>query len=606
MFPVLKVMLAMLTPADRRRAWPILAVTVFMALFETLGIASIMPFIAVLANPEVVDGNRYLSALERGLGLGTRTNFLIFLGAASFLLLLTSTALRAATLWAQLRFTSHQAHRFSLRLIAGYLSQPYQWFLSRHTSKLSTDILSEVAVVMQTGFFPAMVMIANAAVSVSLLVLLLAVDPALAVATALLLGSAYVGVYLAVRRRMESLGEARLLANRERYRAVAEAFGGIKDVKVTGTERTFVRSFEIPSLETARKSVAASILSEMPSFAMQATVFGGMILVLLYLLAAYGSVQGALPVVALYALAGYRLMPALQSLYRSAAQLRVIEPAVAALQQGLIQADTRRTANDGGPCSQASDAGAERLGLRESLVLESIRFQYAEAKRPTLTDVNVLIPANSIVGFVGPTGSGKTTIVDIILGLLVPDGGQVMVDGRPVNATNRRAWQRSVGYVPQSIFLLDDTIAANIAFGVPAVDVDREAVVRAAKAARLHDFVMNSLPVGYDTQVGERGVRLSGGQRQRIGIARALYHDPELLVLDEATSALDNVTEHAVVQAILDMARKKTIILIAHRLSTVKHCDQIFVVNRGTVVATGRYEDLVERDATFREMVARS
>jgi len=605
MLHVIKTMLEMLTASDRRKTWPILTLSVFMALFETIGIASVMPFIAVLANPEVVYTNRYLAALERGLAFDTQTHFLLFLGAVSFALLLAGTALRAATLWAQLEFGCHQSHRFSLRLIAGYLSQPYQWFLNRHTSQLSTDILSEVGVVIHTGYFPAMNLISNAIVSVCVLALLLWVDPVLAIATAVLLAGAYAGVFLAVKKRMASLGEARIRANRERYHAVAEAFGGIKEVKVSGIEQSFVRKFEAPSLEMARKSVAASIISELPSFAMQATVSGGIILMLMYLLTRFGSVQGALPIVALFALAGYRLMPALQGLYRSAAQLRVIQPSITALKEGLNQAEIQVASTDNECRHLAESGGMGRLRLRESLVLEAVTYQYPEAKWPALTDVNVEIPANSIVALVGPTGSGKTTIVDIVLGLLEPNCGRVVVDGLAVTADNRRAWQRSIGYVPQTIFLLDDTIAANIAIGVQASDVDREAVIRASKAARLHDFVVGSLPAGYDTPVGERGVRLSGGQRQRIGIARALYHDPELLVLDEATSALDNVTEHSVVEAILDMARKKTIILIAHRLSTVKHCDTIFVVDRGTVVALGSYEDLAKRDVTFREMVRR-
>jgi ABC-type multidrug transport system fused ATPase/permease subunit len=606
MLQVIKTMLGMLTASDRQKTWPILVLTVSMALFETLGIASVMPFIAVLANPEVVHTNRYLAALENWLSFDTRTHFLLFLGTVSFVLLLAGTALRAATLWAQLEFGCHQSHRFALRLIAGYLFQPYQWFLNRHTAQLSTDILSEVGNVIQTGYFPAMSLISNAIVSVCVLSLLLWVDPALAIATAAMLAGAYIGVYFAIKKRIACLGEARIQANRERYRAVAEAFGGIKEVKISGTEQSFVQKFEAPSSELARKSVSVSVISELPSFAMQATVSGGIVLMLLYLLTRYGSVQGALPIVALFALAGYRLMPALQGIYRSAAQLRVIQPAVTALKDGLNHATVRDLSISAEGPHPTGSGRMRRLGLRRSLAIEALTYKYPEAKEPALVNVNVEIFANSIVAFVGPTGSGKTTIIDIVLGLLEPSSGRVVVDGHEVTAENRRDWQRSIGYVPQTIFLLDDTIAANIAMGIPESDVDREAVIRASKAAQLHEFVVESLPAGYDTQVGERGVRLSGGQRQRIGIARALFHDPDLLVLDEATSALDNVTEHEVVQSILDMARKKTIILIAHRLSTVKQCDTIFVVERGAVVAHGRYEDLAKSDEIFREMVTRS
>jgi ATP-binding cassette, subfamily B, bacterial PglK len=243
------------------------------------------------------------------------------------------------------------------------------------------------------------------------------------------------------------------------------------------------------------------------------------------------------------------------------------------------------------------------LRVLRHIDLVNVTFCYPNSDRPVLTDLSLTIPVNQTVGFVGSTGAGKTTVVDIVLGLLMPDRGRVEIDGVPIDADNVGRWQRSVGYVPQSIFLIDDTVAGNIAFGVRPPDICQEAVERAARLAELHDFVVRDLPSGYGTLVGERGVRLSGGQRQRLGIARALYHNPDVLVLDEATSALDSLTERALMQAIGNLAHRKTIILIAHRLSTVRACDQIFLLERGRLVKTGTYDQLVAGDSSFRKMV---
>ncbi|EWG99105.1 hypothetical protein Q427_26930 [Halomonas sp. BC04] len=243
------------------------------------------------------------------------------------------------------------------------------------------------------------------------------------------------------------------------------------------------------------------------------------------------------------------------------------------------------------------------MSLSRGIRLEDITYRYPQAERPALDQLSLEIPARTTVGLVGSTGSGKTTTVDIILGLLTSQHGQLVVDGTPITADNVRAWQRAIGYVPQHIYLADDTVAANIAFGLPADKIDMQAVERAARIANLHDFVVNDMDHGYDTQVGERGVRLSGGQRQRIGIARALYRDPEVLVLDEATSALDNITEQAVMEAVHNLGHRKTIILIAHRLSTVEACDRIFLLKHGRLDGTGRYDELLADNANFQSMV---
>jgi len=313
--------------------------------------------------------------------------------------------------------------------------------------------------------------------------------------------------------------------------------------------------------------------------------------VVLYLIAQSGSFASAMPIIALYAFAGYRLMPALQQIYGAVTQLRFAGPALDALHADLMILQPAHP-----------NPSQDDIVLKQAITLNDVQYRYPNAPQLALKNLSLTIPAKSTVGLVGTTGSGKTTTVDLILGLLEAQQGTLEVDGQVITEHNRRPWQRAIGYVPQQIYLADDTVAANIAFGVNAKDIDQHAVERAAKIANLHDFVASELPQQYQTTVGERGVRLSGGQRQRIGIARALYHNPQVLILDEATSALDNLTEQAVMEAVHNLGHEITVILIAHRLSTVRQCDRIYLLERGEVRTSGTYDELIASNQQFAAM----
>lgn len=306
-----------------------------------------------------------------------------------------------------------------------------------------------------------------------------------------------------------------------------------------------------------------------------------------------GTFLTAVPTIALYVFAGYRLMPAMQELYHSFTQLRFGRPALDALYDDCLSLD---------PFDLNQEQ--EVLSFDKNITLNNIYYNYPQASRTALKNITLNIPACTKVGLVGATGSGKTTTIDIILGLLHAQKGTLEIDGKIITKNNSRTWQRLIGYVPQQIYLSDDTVAANIAFGIDLKSIDQKAVERAAKIANLHDFVTNELPKQYQTTIGERGVRLSGGQRQRIGIARALYHNPKLLILDEATSALDNLTEKAVMEAINNLGKNTTIIMIAHRLSTVKNCDTIFYLEKGEVKNKGTFEELIKSNENFRATAA--
>ena len=586
---------ALLGPAERRRCRWLLGMLVLMAIFEVLGVASIVPFMTVLARPDVVHSNAALNGVYTMLGFRSSQSFLLFLGFAVFALLLASIAFKALATWALWRFTNTRSHAITCRLMRSYLQQPYSWYLHRHSADLVRAALADVDRAVNQFLMPLLQMVAHAAVVVLLFGLLLLVNPLIAIGAVVLLGGLYVAIYLSLRRYLSRIGAERMQSNLQRYRFAQEVFGGIKEIKAGALEAAFLQRFFRPSLEFTRADTMVQLVSQLPRFVLEAVAFGGLLLVVLHLFATSGGLAQALPTLAVYAFAGYRMIPSLQQIYANFAQVRFNLPAVDA-----VIADLDR--HPGGELEPAPVLRPAALGMKRALALQGVQFTFPQADRATLRDINLTIPAHSTVGIVGATGAGKTTLVDVLLGLLRPQQGSVVVDGTLLDEANMAAWQCSVGYVPQHIFLVDDSIAANIAFGIPADRIDMRAVERAAQIANLHEFVMRDVTGGYGAIVGDKGVRLSGGQRQRIGIARALYHDPDVLIFDEATSALDNVTEQVVMEAVHALGGSKTLLLIAHRLTTVRECDRIFVLERGRIEDQGTFAELITRNQRFRAM----
>jgi len=587
----------LLSPQERRRALLLLGMILVMAMLDVAGVASIMPFMAVLANPQIIETNRWLAAIYHALNFNEPAAFLFFLGMAVFVALLVSIAFKALTTWALLRFTHMRDYAIGRRLVANYLNQPYEWFLNRHSADLGKTVLSEVGQVINGALIPAMHVIAHSVVVMALIGLLLTVDPFLTLSVTAGLGGTYGAIYLLMRRRVGRLGAQRVKANRQRFRAVQEAFGGIKEVKVAGLEAIFLERYKTPARRFALAQAASQVAAQLPRYLLEALAFGGMLLVLLYLMKSSGGLQEALPLIALYALAGYRMIPALQHVYANFSRLRFSLPALDSFHREFTSLALSPCDYNGQPLQEI-----QRLPLNKAIRLQNILYTYPLASSPALHDVSIEIPACQVVGIVGTTGSGKTTLVDLLLGILQQQDGSIHVDEKVIEKSNLPSWQKTIGYVPQHIYLADDSVSGNIAFGVAHDSIDMESVIRAAQIANLHEFVTEQLPQAYATTVGERGVRLSGGQRQRIGIARALYHDPEVLVLDEATSALDNLTEQAVMEAVNNLGHRKTIVLIAHRLSTVRECDKIFILEDGRLADQGTYQELLERSAHFRAM----
>lgn len=557
---------------ERKRAIQLLVLMILMAFFEMLGVGSIIPFLSVLGKPEVIETNQYLSAVYHYFEFDGKDSFLIFLGVFALVMLVVSAVFRSFTVYASARFANMRRHSIGRKLLSKYLHQPYSFFLSRNSSEISKTILSEVDIFIGQVMQPSLQLVTYIAVSMALAGFLVAVDPFLAFILVALFGVFYTLTYMTIRKRLSRIGLELQKANEKRYKIVSETIGGIKDLKVLGRENIYLSSFDRPSEDFSSHQATNETLSQIPQFLVEVLAFGSLLVIAMYALASEGADLGTmLPILGLYALGALKLKPSINNVYSAMSSLRFGKPALEAILKDLSEKSQheRSIAND-----------YRRLPFQKNLKLKNINFYYPNASTPALADISIDIKVNSTVGIIGTTGAGKSTLVDIILGLLSPSSGYIEVDGQILDSANLRQWQNSIGYVPQSIFLADDSIASNIAFGVEKEQIDMTQVERVAKMAQVHEFV-ESLESGYDTIIGERGVRLSGGQRQRLGIARALYHEPELLVLDEATSALDNETEAEVMKAIDSMSGSKTIIMIAHRLSTVEKCDEIVKLEKG-------------------------
>lgn len=568
-----------------------------LALLEATGVASIMPFLAILSSPDLIEINSTLATLSGWTGVTSADQLLVLTGALVFCLVVSALLLQALVVWAQFRYAGDLMHSWSCRIVETYLRQPYEWFLARHSSELSATTINEVNQVIYHAVLPTLMIASNALVALAVFTFLLIVDPVLATTTVVVLAGAYVTTYRFLRSRIVRAGASWLESNQGRYHVLSEAFTGIKEVKVLHAEKSFAGQFEAVSRRMCDAMIWSKVIGQVPSIAMQAIVFGGMLLVVLYVLATRGGFAASLPMIGLYGFAGYKMMPALQRIYVQLAEMEFSSVALASLRGPL------RFAKDPTKSLEASETRQEfegRIRLTRQLEFRDLVYRYPGSDIPTLKRMSFAIAAGSKVGIVGSTGSGKTTTVDVILGLLRPSSGSVLVDGQEIGDSKLRRWQASIGYVPQSIFLADTSLAGNIAFGVPNDSIDQDRVEAVSKLASLHAFVANEFPDKYESRAGERGVRLSGGERQRVGIARALYHDPDVLILDEATSALDNVTEKLVMQALDSLAPSKTVIVIAHRLSTVENCDTIFFLEDGVVSAQGTYDELRTAHSQFQ------
>jgi ABC-type multidrug transport system fused ATPase/permease subunit len=580
----LKKILYFLNPSEKKHFLLILIMTLIMSLINLLGVASIMPFLYILVNPSIIETNLYLNVFfefSSIIGITNKEDFIFLFGILVLSLLIFSIAFKALTTYLQIRFVQMQEYSISKRLVETYLSQPYSWFLDQNSAALGKSILSEANLIKSQVLYPFIILITNILVASSLIVLLFFVDYKLTLIIGVILGGSYLLIFNFSRNFLTRIGKDRLEANNLRFKSISEAFGASKEIKLSRLEKFYIERFSYPALVFAKHLASAQIISQIPRFIIEMIVFGGMMMLVLYLISKSNNFYDAIPIIALYAFAGYRLLPSLQSIYSSNTSLKFSKPALNAIYSDLKKIKINKLGQD-----------QNLIQFKKSIKLKNINYRYPNSSRTILKNINLKIPYGAVVGLVGPTGCGKTTTVDIIIGLLENQEGILEVDDQIITKNNLRSWQSLIGYVPQNIYLSDDTIASNIAFGQKLKDIDQHLVEKAAKVANLNEFITNELPDNYQTVVGERGTRLSGGQRQRLGIARAIYNNPKVLILDEATSALDSETERETMKAINNLSKEITIIIIAHRINTLKKCDIIYKLDKGEVKTMGTYDEL--------------
>ena len=590
---IFKKIIYLILPSERKYAAFLFIMMAIMSILDMLGIASIIPFISVIIDPNLIETNLILNKIFQffnSYGFTTNKEFIVVLGIGMFVVLMVSISFKAITTYLQLRFAAMREYSISKRLIEGYMAQPYSWILHHHSSEIGAKILSESASVASRGVMTMMNLFSKSLVVVAILVLLCFVEIKLTLIVGLTVSIAYLVIYKLVSNALKIIGNERVKNNKLRFFFINEAFSATKEIKIGGLEGLYINNFTKPQKRYSELNASMDIISELPRYALEAILFGGITALTIYLYYQSGTYKNIIPLIALYAFAGYRLMPAIQQIYNSFVAFKTIKPSLDILYDDLKNFQK----------NEINENKKNVISFEKSIVLNNVNYEYPKASRIALKNINLTIPAKTKVAIVGATGSGKTTIVDIILSLLEPQQGRLEIDGKILDKANSRDWQSCVGYVPQQIYLSDDTIAANIAFGTDPKKIDFQQVENVSKVANLYEFIVNELPLKYDTKIGERGARLSGGQRQRIGIARALYHKPKLLIMDEGTSALDSLTEKAVMEAVDNLNKDITVIIIAHRLNIIKKCDEIFFLEDGELIDSGSYKNLMENNKKFQ------
>lgn len=563
-----------------------------VGLFQIVGVGSILPLLSVIADPDQINEQGAVEFASRYIEFTDTNSIVIFLAGMALVLIVVSNVLSAITAWASFRFSWSIQSRLSTEILTRYLAHPYETLLLKNPAEAEKNVIEEVEVFTSGVMRPFLRLVTSSVVVVFIIGFLIWFNPVMAAISVLLLGGGYIATFVLVRRSLTKAGLRRAVSNEGRFRTASESINGVKEIQVLGRQREFTRRFQSPAEEYARATTLQNIIADLPRYTIEVLAFGSILTVALYVAVSSGDLADIAPMISVYALAGYRLIPAMQRIYSDWTNIRFNSVIVPLLRKVYVDGETYLHNPPAGT--------SERLELHESIHISNLKYHYPSSAESIFKDLDLTIKSGQTVSFIGGTGSGKTTLVELLIGVLTPTSGSISVDGNVIGVANLSRWQNSIGYVPQDIFMIDDSIATNIAFGIPPAEVDFEAVRRVALIANIDQFVMRDLPEQYDTVVGSRGVRLSGGQRQRIGIARALYNNPTVLFLDEATSNLDQETEHLLHETLGRVSEDMTVILVAHRLKTTRSSDVIYVIDKGSVIGSGKYNDLVTSDGNLR------
>lgn len=571
-------------------------VSFVVAIFEVGTIASVLPFIGIMSGADQVWSDR----LSEYLGVSDPNQLLMYFGFIVGTIFLVATYVKILSQVFIARYINTARHKLAIRLLKIYLSQNYAFFVGRHSSDLKKTMLSEVEIVVGNIVRPMTALVSQSVLFVAIVSVILYVNFVASLIAFAALLTCYLIIFFYTQKSTLLIGKTRETANRARFNIADEIFGGIKDIKALDVESHFINRFSTPSRLVSESMAKNDILSQVPKHIIEGVTFcslffGCSITILLNPESAIGN--GALPTIGLFGFAGYRLLPVVQALYQSTNQLRFGGASL----PGLV-ADLQRPID---PMRETAHLEPIKE-LDQPLVLENLSFTHLGADSPSLKELNITLPPVGVIGVAGGSGAGKTTLIDILLGLLVPTNGAMKKGSQTITTTNIESLRSSIGYVPQNPHIFSGTIAENIAVAQDQSTIDMAQVQRVCEVAKIADFILAELPEGYETHVGEKGIKLSGGQRQRISIARALYRQPSIIIFDEATSALDNITERSVIETIEAIEQDVLIIMVAHRLSTLENCDKIVLMDAGRCIAYDSFGNLSKTNDIFRQLQAGS
>ncbi len=590
----LKIITFLLSKEEIKKGYLVLMLALIVSIVDVFGVASIFPFISLVSNPGIIFTNKIFSFLYTKFNFNNPQEFTLYFGVLVFLYILISLSLRTYLIYIQTSYSYLREYSISKRLFIGYLKQPYVWFVNRNSSDLAKNILVETQNIVTGSIMPLFTVFSQIFIIFSLIILITIIEYKIVIFLIVFFTFLFLIFKNKLSKKLNNLGEKRNIHNSLKFKSVNEAFGGIKELKLRNLQKFYTQPYSNSAYLVAKYQSSAMSLTQTPKFILEGFGMGTLIIVILYFLISQRNIINILPIVTLYTYVAYRIIPAVQQVYGNYTLIKYNFPALLLVYNELNNFDIK---ND------TKDLYTE-IDLTSTIRMINISFRYPNSSKYSIDNVSINIEPKKRYAIVGATGSGKTTLIDILLGLLMPESGEIIIGNKILNQSNFTFFQSRIGYVPQNIYILDDTITSNIALGVDVKDIDFSKVINAAKIAKIHNFIDNELENGYNTILGERGVKLSGGERQRIGIARAIYHNPTLLILDEGTSALDNVTESEVTSSINELSEKITIIMIAHRLSTITNSDKIFFLNEGKLIDSGTYDELSARCIMFQSMIS--
>ncbi len=568
----------------RRNQFLILLILMLVSVFaEVITIGAVIPFLGVLTGPEQVFTLSWLQPIIESLGIETANELLLPLTLTFILIALFSSGVRIAQLWYNSRLTAAMGTQLRHDIYAMALNKPYEFHLAHNSSDLISLTTEKVGAAIGAGIMQVLSLLTASFMCLAIVFTLIYINPFIALVAFITWGGGYVLIARLVRKQVRE--NSRIVTTNQplSVKSMQEGLGGIRDVILDNSQKIFIQGYAKTVHNIQYAIVQNSFLSSLPKNLLE--VLGITLIALLaYSMQTDSAGQNVLPLLGAFALGAQRLLPGLQQIYFSWSIVNGNHAVLADVASWLTVEDNEAKQNKNTLSS---------LDFKENIELRDINFGYAGTDKEVLSKVNLVIPKGSRIGFIGKTGSGKSTLLDVIMGLLVPSEGELRVDGKNIDPSNVKAWQENIAHVSQAIFLSDGSLLENIAFGIPIEEINAQQVEQASRLAQIHEFI-ETLPKGYKTLVGERGVRLSGGQRQRIGIARALYKEANVLVLDEATSALDDTTEQSVMAAIDDLGGDLTVLMIAHRLSTLKRCERIVELVIGETLRVGTYQEKID------------